>query len=264
MQSKDNMNKKVCYTCITGGYDNIPTHKYFDPSWDYVLFTDDKELCKQGKFKHWHIRTLRFNKSSNVKNARWHKINAHILFPEYDYSLWLDGNITINNKNIYDIIQKLITKNVLISVPLHPTRNCIYQEAEEIKRLNIDTEKTVNKQMSFLRKRKYPVGNGLSETNVIFRQHNKIKPLLNFWWHIVYKQSKRDQLSYDYCTWKFGIDTVPLYPVPGEHRTNGDFEFSYISTHNQDKIPENKRIKKTPYGITNLFSRLYSKRIHNT
>ena len=78
--------KKVLYSCITGGYDNIPVHKYVAPDWDYVLFTDNENLIKLGKYEHWNIKPLVFNKLTNVKNSRWHKVNAHILFPEYDYS----------------------------------------------------------------------------------------------------------------------------------------------------------------------------------
>ncbi len=230
------MNKKVCYTCITGGYDNIPVYKYIEQDWDYVLFTDNQDLIECGRFEHWTVRPLAYSASTNVKNARWHKINAHILFPEYEYSLWMDGNISVNNANIFNKVEKLIADDILISIPLHPQRNCIFDEAEIIKKYKIDSDKVVDKQMKILRCDGYPVNNGLAETNVMFRQHNKIKHLLELWWYFVEKHSKRDQLSYNYCAWKFGIETVPLYPTPGEHRTNGDLDFRYITAHNQDKI----------------------------
>lgn len=230
------MNKKVCYTCITGGYDNVPVHKFVNPEWEYVLFTDNAGLIERGYFEHWKVRPLAYNKSTNVKNARWHKINAHILFPEYDISLWLDGNISVNNANIFNKANALIADNVLISIPLHPQRNCIYDEAQAVKKHKIDTDNVVDKQMRVLHDDGYPENNGLVETNVMFRQHNKIKPLLEMWWYFVLKHSKRDQLSYNYCAWKNGIKTEPMYEKPGEHRENGDFDFIYAETHNQDKI----------------------------
>ncbi len=245
------MKRAVCYTCITGGYDNIPVHKYVHPDWDYVLFTDNDELIAKGTFEHWSVRPLMYNKSTNVKNARWHKINTHILFPEYELSLWLDGNISVNNQNIFDKINQLVLDTVLISIPLHPHRNCIYDEANEIKRLHIDTNKTVNEQMHILHKNKYPANKGLSETNIIFRQHNKIKPLLDLWWMFVYNYSKRDQLSYNYCAWKCGVQTNALYPTPGEHRNNGDFDFRYIATHNQDKV---YTTNKLPYWLGRIIA----------
>ena len=92
------MKNKVVYSCITGGYDDIPVHKYISNEWDYILFTDNDDLIRAGTFAHWTIKPLQFDKLTNVKNARWHKINPHILFPDYDYSLWLDSTIIINNE----------------------------------------------------------------------------------------------------------------------------------------------------------------------
>ena len=93
--------KKVIYTCITGEYDDACAHVYVDDTWDYVMFTDNKYLLGMQKYMHWEIRPLGYNKLTNVKNARWHKINAHILFPEHDISLWVDGNIVIMKPDFF-------------------------------------------------------------------------------------------------------------------------------------------------------------------
>ena len=143
--------KKVVYACITGEYDDIPVHKYVAPDWDYVLFTDNQELIRQGHFAHWTIRPLVFNKLTNVKNARWHKVNAHKLFPEYDYSLWLDSNIVVNNDGLFDLANKLIKQNTLVAVPNHPERKCIYAEAEKIKEYKIDYPDIVDTEINVLR-----------------------------------------------------------------------------------------------------------------
>lgn len=205
------MVKKVIYSCITGGYDDIPVHKYISNDWEYILFTDNEELISAGTFAHWTIKPLQFDKLTNVKNARWHKINPHILFPDYDYSLWLDSTITINNEKIFNLMNKLIKSNVLIASPNHPDRKCIYEEAKIIKQCNIDLPDIVNKEMKFLLKNRYPKNNGLTETNIMFRQHNKIKPTLNLWWEMLEQYSKRDQLSFNYVLWKTGIKITPIY-----------------------------------------------------
>lgn len=36
--------RSVVYTCLTGGYDSLKEHRYIDNDWDYVCFTDNKEL----------------------------------------------------------------------------------------------------------------------------------------------------------------------------------------------------------------------------
>lgn len=231
--------KKVIYSCITGGYDKIPVHNYVAPDWDYVLFTDDKNLIKRGKYEHWNIKPLVFNKLTNVKNARWHKVNTHILFPEYDVSLWLDSNIIVNNDNLFKLADNLIKKDVLVAVPNHPERKCIYEEAEIIKYLRIDFTKTVNQEIKILKKQHYPKNNGLSETNILFRQHNKIKNTLDLWWYMIEQYSKRDQLSFNYVLWKTGINQTPIYTNKdgfGIHRKSEDFTFVKSETHNQNRV----------------------------
>ncbi len=39
--------RSVVYTCLTGGYDSLKEHRYVDDDWDYVCFTDNKELLAQ-------------------------------------------------------------------------------------------------------------------------------------------------------------------------------------------------------------------------
>lgn len=231
--------KKLVYTCITGDYDKVPVHKYVAPDWDYVLFTDNADLIKRGKYEHWTIKPLAFQKLDNVKNARWHKVNPHLLFPEYDYSLWLDANIIVNNKNPFNLMAKLIKNGCPIAVPVHPVRNCIYNEAKIIKERNIDTPKTVDKEMTFLRREKYPKDYGLSETCILLRKHNNIAPTLDLWWQMIKKYSKRDQLSFNYAMWKTGVLHTPIYVDErgfGMHRKSPDFTYIVSATHNQDVI----------------------------
>ena len=251
------MKKLVCYTCCTGGYDNISQYEVINPNWDYVYFTDNEELIKQKRIGHWEIRPLAFSKLTNVKNARWHKVNAHILFPEYEYSLWLNANITIKSENVINKIKQLIKEDTLFSVPLHPNRNCIYDEAKVIIDLDIDYSKIVKSEIKFLKKEKYPTTNGLHETCILFRKHNQLKNTLDLWWKMIKSYSKRDQLSFDYAIWKNNISVLPLYEKGTEHRTNGDFVFRYGNNHNQDKIKcKNfaifKKIKK-PNGRRQIY-----------
>lgn len=242
--------KKVVYSCITGGYDNVPEYKYLDKTWDYILFTDNAELIKLGKYYHWTIRKLEFSKLDNVRNARWHKVNPHILFPEYQYSLWIDANISVNNSNIFKKCQKYINENIDIAVPLHPNRKCIYDEADAVKSLCIDSPRIVDREMKFIQSQKYPRNNGLHETGILFRNHNKMSAMSDEWWNMISKYSKRDQLSFDFVAWKYGINITPMYTIPGMHRTCGDFTFVYIDSHNQDKIKK----FKYPYYIGKIIS----------
>ena len=96
---------KVIYSCMSGGYDEIVTDFYPKPDYDYVLFTDSKDLLKKKHYLWWEIRPLAFNKSDSVRNARWHKTHPHLLFPNYAYSVWIDSNIQISGPAIYNLIE---------------------------------------------------------------------------------------------------------------------------------------------------------------
>ncbi len=241
-----NSHKIVCYTCCTGGYDDIPQYEAVSNDWDYVFFTDNKELIEKKHIGHWEIRPLVFDKQTNVKNARWHKVNTHILFPNYEASLWLDANIIVKSPNVINKVEKMLADNIQISVPLHPARACIYEEAKIIIGADIDYAKTVKEEMKHLKTENYPTNNGLHETCIIFRRHNNIKDALSLWWQMIEKYSKRDQLSFDYAIWKNNISVLPFYEKGTEHRENGDFLYHYGKKHNQDKLkyPNFKIFKK--------------------
>lgn len=228
--------RKVIYTCITGEYDDACAHTYLNDDWDYVMFTDNQYLLGMERYKHWEIRPLTFDKMNNVKNARWHKINAHILFPEYDYSLWIDGNIVIQSCDFFERINTLINSGIIIAVPLHPVRNCIFDEAQTIKDLRIDNKNTVNREIRKLHCWHYPKSNGLNETCIMLRKHNDkdIRHAQKRWWHMVKNYSKRDQLSYNWAMWRGGINTVPMYNLPGQHRNSCELLFVHKRTHNQN------------------------------
>jgi len=222
--------KGVVYTCITGGYDDVPEHKYINPNWDYILFTDNTDLINKGHINQWAVRSLVYNESTNVKNARYHKVNAHKLFPEYEYSLWLDANISVNNENIFYKCDKYINNGTLIAVPKHPERDCIYDESKEIIARRYDLRKTINQEIRVLKNEKYPKHNGLSETCILFRRHNDMSNVMDLWWEMIKSYSKRDQLSFNFVLWHYNMSYTEMYN--GDHRTNGDFDFIYKQSHN--------------------------------
>ena len=211
-------------------------HAVVNSDWDYVYFTDNKDLIAKGQVGAWTIKPLAYTKSTLVKQNRWHKTHPHILFPEYDYSLYIDSNISIIKERVFDKVDEFIKRGILIAVPSHPERRCIYQEAEVVKDTKIDQAKTVNRQMKILRKAHYPENNGLFENCIIFRQHNKLAKVMDQWWNMIHRYSKRDQLSFNYIMWKNKVPVTPFYDPYENHHTNGDFEFVIGAKHTQDKI----------------------------
>lgn len=193
----------VVYTCITGNYDELQIHKYINPRFLYVCYTDNQRLINKGKFAHWQIRPLVYKTGNNQENNRWHKLKPHMLFPEYPVSVYVDGNINILTPEIFDKIA-LVPTDDFISVPKHFERDCIYDEAEACKLAGKDTPENINRQILFYRQEGFPRHFGLGENNIIFRRHNlpKCKELMEQWWTLQTSYSRRDQLGLFYLLWK--------------------------------------------------------------
>ena len=200
----------VVYTCLTGNYDTLRQPVYVDENWDYVCFTDDENLVAQKNVGVWKIRPLAFQERDNTRNSRYHKINPHKLFPEYEQSIWCDSNVNILSSYIFEQILKRKTD---ILVPVHFCRDCIYDEFAEVEKLGYDDVDVIRHQEKLLEDDGFPKKWGLAETNVLYRKHLKpeIMKTMDMWWSFVRDFSKRDQLSFTYVLWKNGYDVKNLF-----------------------------------------------------
>ena len=202
--------KVVIYTAISNGFDDLIQHNYISKDFDYICYTDTK-IKNPGI---WEIRQLKDRNLGSNRNAKYYKLFANKLFPNYEYSIWIDGNINILDNTLEQRIYELIKEKALISANKHFSRNCIYNEALVCLIDLIDEEKKIFNQISYMKKNGFPRNQGLFEMNIIFRVHNNtiIIQAMNDWWSIINKYSKRDQLS---CK--------QMYPV--SHRKLKGFNF---------------------------------------
>lgn len=211
---------KVIYTCITGGYDSLVHHTCINFDYDYVCFTDSEQLLKNETRGVWKIKSLRYSALDNTRNARWHKTHPHILFPDYEESFWVDGNYGIKSSYIFSLIKK----EDIIRIPIHFSRTCTYQECQAVERLRLDTNEAVEQIMELLNKEKFPRNYGLNETNIIYRKHNNktVIEMMEVWWDIIEKTSKRDQLSLSFVFWKFGVSPYSI-ALPNTRKDTGNY-----------------------------------------
>lgn len=203
----DKGRRKVVYTCITGGYDVIKEPTSVQDDFDYVCFTDDSSLISET----WDIRPMpkESHGLSKVKSQRYVKLNPHKVLPEYDLSVWVDGNILIKG-DINKLLSKYVSEECSVYVPKHPHRDCIYKEAEAVLKCGKDTKESVSAQVAMFREDGFPEGYGLPQTNIIIRKHNDegCIRLMDKWFSILKNGSHRDQLSFNYALWK--NDDVPV------------------------------------------------------
>jgi hypothetical protein len=220
--SVNHKRNKVIYTCITGNYDSIVHHEYINFDYDYICFTDNKDLLQIGSYGVWKVKPLRYNEHDNVRNNRWHKIHPHVLFPGYTESIYIDGNINVRT----DLYFNLIREDDIMRIPIHGGHDCIYKEGKVIAKSGRDTKENVSRMLDFLTKEKFPEHYGLNENCIIYRKHNdeKIIKMMDMWWKFIKDYSKRDQLSLSYILWKFNIKPENI-ALPNPRYNDDNFVF---------------------------------------
>ena len=217
----------VVYSCVAGQYDNLfstlfkskPKH---EEGVKYIVFVDNVEtVTKKGI---WEIRPLAWKHSSSCRrSSRWHKTNPQILFPEVDYTVWIDGSQIIKPIKVFSELVEPYTKSVDIATFKHPIRNCVYQEIAACKRLKKDDPVVMDKQIDFYKKMGYSPGNGMVETSCVVRRNTE--EVANFnkkWWEELESNSYRDQLSFNYVSW---LCKIPYGHIPGHRAQSPFFDF---------------------------------------
>ena len=183
--------RKVIYTCLTGGYDRLEQPAAFDPSYDYICFTDT-----DGRDGVWQLRKIPFDSPDPVSRSRYPKILPHKVLADYDYSVYLDANIRIMSAEFYAIVDRLIVDEITFAQVEHPDRDCVYDELRYCY-----LKDKVDTRTAFRLYRKWtdeglPRHAGLYENNLIFRQHNitEARALDEAWWKGWESGVHRDQL----------------------------------------------------------------------
>lgn len=208
--------KKIAvYTGIFGQYDSICCPKVKPQNIDYYFISDDE--CKIEGFI-WidAKKIIPENVTSSIKRNRYIKMHPHILFPDYEYSIYVDGNVEIK-KDISSFARESSTG---ISVFMHPSRDCIFYEAIAIVNFRRVSAIDVNKQMERYIKEGMPLHYGLPEMSVIAREHNKpiCKKIMNEWWNEFEHGAQRDQLSFMYVMWKNNMGIKDISSLGNDFR----------------------------------------------
>ena len=125
--------------------------------------------------------------------------------------MWIDGNIEIIS-GVFGFITRYDLSNTTIYTKVHPSRDCIYKEADTVVKMKKDMLSNVKPQISRYRAEGFPNGFGLHETSVILRRHGDQRCQIfgNRWAKEIMDGSHRDQLSFDYCRWKLGMNVGRL------------------------------------------------------
>lgn len=224
MRKRNIVNSKerlAIFTAIIGNYDELNEPLIVENDFcDYYCFTDNKKLHSDI----WEIVLLdeeeypEMKGLDSIRKSRYVKTHPHLFLDDYKHSFWMDANLQIC-KSVPSFIDLFLEDNEILTF-IHPERSSIYQEADECIALKKDDESIISNQVDRYNKDNYPENNGLVMTNILYRRHtDKVKNFDQLWWEEIKNGSRRDQLSFNYISWK----TNTLYDVCKLHAYRNRF-----------------------------------------
>ena len=221
------MSKRIIYTSVFGGYDNVVEQG--SDGWDWKCFSEDT-----------HIPIY----EDNNRNAKRFKVLPHRYLKDYEYSVFIDGNMSVRG-DLNELVDRDL-KDSNVAFFSHSNnhldgRNCPYDEARTIFQLGDKNMKAtpdrgmlnykdnpfvIEKQMNRYIDEGFPKNNGLITGMVILRRHNEADCIqtMEDWWTEIKYNSKRDQLSFNYSAWKNNLN---FNYMEGDSRNN---QYFYRST----------------------------------
>lgn len=199
----------VVYTAVVDGYDALHDPAMVPPGWDFVAFSD-----RAIESDVWNVRPLNYVERDPSRSARFVKLHPHLYFPDYEFSIWLDANITPID-DLSGLVAALGARD-FIGMFHHPHRDCVYVEAEACLARGKDVHANIGGQTSRYREEGFPPHYGLWETGVLVRRHREdaCVRLMVAWWNEIFTGSRRDQISFPYVARQHHVSVAELGP-PG-------------------------------------------------
>lgn len=196
----------VVYTCILGNYDPL---RPVNPGCRarHICFTDDPSLEAEG----WDIIKISpLFPDDPIRSSRFPKIMPHV-FLECSESIWIDGSCKVSG----DICSESRKATFDLGLIRHPTRCCLYQEAERVIRSGLDRREVVEKQIQRYRESGFKEGMGLFRGGFIYRRHTEeIRKFNEAWWKEYLDGSRRDQISLNYIRRQMNVPAYRYRRMP--------------------------------------------------
>lgn len=200
------MERIAIYTCIINDYDELQQPRVLEDGFDFICYVGRGAKTAE-RVGVWEIRELPESLGDPGLDSRWPKMHPHLLLPEYECSVWVDGNVGLLDGTIYRAARTKRTAGVKYSGVTHPDRDCTYEEARKCFDMKYLSVFGLLRVWAWLWLHGLPRHAGLNENNVIFRRHNDpdIVALDELWWDRVLHLSRRDQLSLRCCLKHCGV-----------------------------------------------------------
>jgi hypothetical protein len=197
------MSAGVIYTTIFAGRDRLRVPRATTPSARWVCFTDDAALATPAP---WERVVVRRAQKDPARDLKPFKCCPHHYFPEADWTVWLDARFCP-----WRSLGPLVARAKPLALVRHPERNCVYLEAVEVLRLELDAPAIVTAQIERYRAAGWPPHAGLYSCGVLVRARDpRVEALGEDWLRECESGSRRDQLSFPIALARSGITPAVL------------------------------------------------------
>ena len=198
----------VVYTAMFGDYDDlfVPSLEQAE-SCDFVIFTDRQDVPPP-----WRRGPVSYATPNRIKRNRFYKLLPHRLFPEYQWSLYLDGNVDLR-MDPQAFLDRHSRHGADFLVFRHPSRASILEELAACIELRKDNAELMVRQVAGYLDDGFRHAFALTQNNIMLRRHNDpaLMALSEAWWAEVQSKSQRDQLSLSYVVEKTAYKGIALF-----------------------------------------------------
>jgi len=204
---KANSKIAVFTSIIPHDYVTLKPPIYINTEVDYWVISDEQF----GLFP-WDDFLVTRTSKSPLREIQDYRVLLHKWFPEYDYVIWVDGEVCLKVDPVY-LVEMLKTSGTGIMFIEHPWRDCIYEEAQVYKGFKAVDYDTIDAQTDHYRAEGYPEHNGLITVNFFIKDNKDpdVSRLMERWHKETENGCCRTQVSFNYSSW---AEKVPYATVP--------------------------------------------------
>lgn len=207
--------KKLLYTVLVGGYDQLNEVPKRLPGWDYICYTDNPEATSDT----WEIQFLENPLNLDpVRLSRHYKINNHLVDNSYDLSVYVDASFRIRG-NLDCFLAHAMVKENSLSMLLHPFHHSLAQEFEACIALGKDNEDTLRSQFEYYVNQQGFIDDHPHVAGGLIIRQTGVPPVIGLmekWFEQLIKWSKRDQVAFNFARSRcpeVAVNYIPYYIV---------------------------------------------------
>lgn len=195
------------YTSVSRNYDVVSSPLIVTAGLRYIAFVDPPISKVDG----WEMKSFPPAVSGYRPNMmnRYCKLFPHEILPDFDYSIYLDGNIRVIG-DLSPLMNEFRNSGCAVGLFRHWQRKDLAEEIDACVRLGKfkENEKVLSEQqIQVYHNKGLPTDQPLMDNGILFRwhRHRELPAAMRLWWEQLRSFSGRDQLSLPYVVWKTGL-----------------------------------------------------------